>query len=377
MTANILEILKQTGALACLDCGKCTSICPVSRHSPYSPRLAVTLLTGGESTVDPGLWDCLTCDRCNLECPSDVHFGEMVGKVRRQAYLQNRFDIPCAHGGALQSMMRLAASEKTEPDRRDWIPDDARIAEEGEVLYFVGCLPQFDTFFDNLDLDLTGTARAALRLLNALDVEPVVLPDERCCGHDLLWAGDEEAFLQLTQRNLEAIRRTGAKTVVFSCAECYHTFRFPVNDRFGPLDFHAIHLTEFLSSRLEDLPLKSRPGSLTFHDPCRLGRFADVFKSPRLLMDAIPDVERREMPRSREQAACCGTSLWAACGAVSRSLQKERLEEAAATGADAMVTACPKCRVHFACSRSGPATHTMPDIPVRDIAEVLAEALGD
>ncbi|MHC4600219.1 MAG: (Fe-S)-binding protein [Planctomycetota bacterium] len=376
MTGSILEILKRTGALACLDCGKCTAICPVSRHSGYSPRLAVTLLSGGDTTPDSGLWDCLTCDRCNLECPSDVHFGEMVGQVRRLVFGGDGFEVPCAHGGALQSMMRLSASPDAKPDRSEWIPPNARVAEKGEVLYFVGCLPHFETFFEDFGLDLSATGRATLRILNTLDVVPVVLPEERCCGHDLLWAGDEETYLRLADHNLEAIRRSGAKTVVFSCAECYHTFRFDLAERLGSLPFDSVHITEYIASRLGAIRLRSLPRKVTYHDPCRLGRLSGIYKAPRILIDAVPDLQAVEMAHSHARAACCGTSLWAACGAVPRTLQLERLAEAADTGADTLLTTCPKCRIHFACARSGQEKNAGPGIVIRDLIELFAEALA-
>jgi len=375
MTPQILEILKRTGALACLDCGKCTSVCPVARHEPFSPRMAVTVLSGGTLDGDSGIWECLTCDRCNLECPSDVHFADMVGLVRRLAFDRRDFTVPCAHGGALQSMMRLSADPGTRPDRLDWIPEDARVAEKGEVLYFVGCLPHFEVFFEDLEVHPLATARASLKLLNAVGVAPVVLPDERCCGHDLLWSGDEKTFEALARLNIEAIHRSGAKVVVFSCAEGYQVFRSEIAERFGPLDFMCVHITEFLASKVADMPLKPRPGKVTYHDPCRLGRFGNVFSSPRALIEGVPELELVEMPRNREKAACCGTTLWASCGGVSRALQTERLVEAASTGAELLVTACPKCRIHFACARLGDEGGEVPSLPVKDVTELLAEAL--
>ncbi|MHC5037544.1 MAG: (Fe-S)-binding protein [Planctomycetota bacterium] len=377
MTSRIQDILKSTGSLACLDCGKCTAVCPVSRNSRFSPRLAVTLLSVNGLTPDSGIWDCLTCDRCNLECPSDVHFGEMVGKVRRLAFREGRLDVPCAHGGALHSMMRLAGMESAHPRRLDWVSADARIAEKGEILYFVGCLPQFDVFFNELPQQVGTTAHASLRLLNALDIAPVVLPDERCCGHDLLWTGDVESFDRLARLNIEAIERSGAKTVVFSCAECYWTFQNDIAERFGPLDFHCIHLSEFLASKVGSLPLRSSPITVTYHDPCRLGRFAGVYSPPRELLKAIPGLRLKEMERSRAKAACCGTSLWAACGPVSRMLQRERLREAVDTGAETLATTCPKCRIHFACARLGEGAEQAKALAVRDVVEVLAEALEE
>ncbi len=375
MEEDISYILKQTGALACLDCGKCTALCPVSRYGTFSPRLAVTLLAGGVEPEDGGIWDCLTCDRCNLECPSDVHFSDLVGKVRRAVGKGEAQRIPYAHGGALHSLMRLASDPAAVPDRLSWIPDDARIAEKGDVLYFVGCLPLYDSFFEDLGVRPLDTARSTLRLLNALDITPVVLPDERCCGHDLLWAGDEDAFRRLAEQNLEAIRRSGASTVVFSCAEGYRTFWYDVAERFGPLDFHCLHLSEFLTTQASKPAFRAIHKKVTYHDPCRLGRLADVYEAPRTALRAVPGLELLEMPRSREKAACCGTSLWAACGAISRVLQRERLQEAADTGADVLVTTCPKCRIHFACAASGEGSEDVPRIPTKDLAEILAEAL--
>jgi len=226
------------------------------------------------------------------------------------------------------------------PRRLSWLPGDAKVAERGDILFFVGCLPLYDALFEELGLGLTGIATSAIRILNALGVVPVILSEERCCGHDLLWTGDIEGFKRLAELNVEAIRATGAKKIITACPECYRTLKLDYPDVLGDLGFEVLHISEFLYRTLEEGKLKFErelKRKVTYHDSCRLGRHMGVYEPPRELLKAIPGLELVEMERNRENAACCGVSSWLLCGEISKKLQLERLKEAVATGAEQLV----------------------------------------
>jgi heterodisulfide reductase subunit D len=110
---------------------------------------------------------------------------------------------------------------------------------------------------------------------------------------------------------------------------------------------------------------------VTYHDPCRLGRLAGIYDAPRKLMEAIPGVRLVEMPRSRDNAVCCGTSGWMNCSSCSKEIQVQRLNEALETGADALVTACPKCQIHFRCAK---AAFDL-DLEITDLCDLLVDRL--
>jgi len=116
------------------------------------------------------------------------------------------------------------------------------------------------------------------------------------------------------------------------------------------------------------------PGRVTFHDPCRLGRHLGIYDPPRELLRAVPGLELVEMKHSREQATCCGGTAWVECGTAVKCLQNERLAEAKATGAERLVTACPKCDIHLRCALSGTDARTGPEIV--NMINLLAESLG-
>jgi len=374
--------LKDSHTFRCLECGKCTTVCPVSAYNGnFSPRRTISNLLASvdlEECADHLLWTCLTCGLCSYRCPVKVDYNSLMKKVRAAVYSPKAEEL-FSHGGALQAVMQLMCAPKINQNRLEWIPKDARYStEKGEVLYFVGCLPYFDAFFEDINVESTQIARQTVKLLNTLDIEPVILPDERCCGHDLLWTGDVDSFKKLNAINLELIKNSGAKTVVTSCAECYRTLLYDVPEYVGSLDVEVIHITQFLHRRLSQLKtnfVSSNPMSVTYQDPCRLGRHADVYIEPRELLEALPNLDLLEMDRSGKRSICCGTSAWTRCDSCSKQIQMDRLREARQTGADLLVTACPKCYVHFTCAQS---EKNLPDekkIIIRDITDVLASFL--
>ena len=220
-------------------------------------------------------------------------------------------------------------------------------------------------------------ARSAVRLLNAVGIVPAVSEEERCCGHDLLWAGDEHRFKELMHANIEAIKKSGAKVVVFTCAECLRTFevdyrRFLAEEGVE-LDLKFMHISEFLLERsaFEKIePHISAKITLTYHDPCRL-RHIRLFEAPRDVLRKIPSVELREMEHNRERGLCCGVGAMLTCGAVARAIQAQRLDEAERTGASKLVVACPKCWIHLDCAVSALGRK----IEVEDLTLTLANAL--
>jgi len=377
MDTELKTLMKSFGALACLDCGKCTANCPVAPHADFSPRLTIARMMAMDREAFfaiPDIGECLTCGMCAERCPSDVKFTYLIRELRAVGAAQG-WSPTCAHAGALHAMMRMQRAPEKKPSQTAWLTDDLRVAKKGKVLYFAGCLSQFDIYFNDLDLDMTGIARSMVRILNSMGIEPVVLPDESCCGHDLLWSGDKKSFEELTIKNVKAIRKAGVETVVCTCAECYHTLKFDVNELMGRLPFDVVHSSIFLKHRAlsEEISLSGNGESVTYHDPCRLGRLSGVYGDPREVLAQVSEL--REMEHSRHAGICCGTSLWTNCNAASMAVQTRRLDEAAATGADCLVTACPKCMIHFRCAQKKNESSAVPDIPIKDLVQVVAESL--
>jgi Fe-S oxidoreductase len=170
------------------------------------------------------------------------------------------------------------------------------------------------------------------------------------------------------------IRLSGAKQVIFSCPEGYYTVKNFYPKYFGELGFTPIHILDFLLEKFSEGVIHFEASDekvVTFHDPCRLGRLSGIYDTPRKILEMIPGIELREMPRSRENAVCCGTSGWMNCSHCSKEIQLERLKEAGDTGAGTLMTACPKCQIHFRCAKAAFDVN----IEITDLYDLIADRL--
>lgn len=380
--AELAQAVKRTNAFYCLECGKCTSACPIAlvNHS-YSPRriVAQTLSRSTDEVLtDPMLWACLTCKNCETGCPAHVDYTSLTLTLRSQAKERGQYGR-CTHAGALQALMRIMTAPELSQNRLSWVNGNLKIAEKGDVLFFVGCAPYFDVFFASLGVRTLDAVKSAVKLLNAVGIEPVVMPNERCCGHDLLWSGDRPNFLKLAEHNLAAIKQTGAKKVVFSCPECYRTIKEDYAANFGSLGFDTLHISEIIAEKMAAgemlFQTNSRDQTLTYQDPCRLGRHLGVYEAPRKIMNSLPGLRLAEMKQHSQHAMCCGVSNWMNCTMYSKQIQIERLQQAKATGADTLVTACPKCEIHLKCAMNDPNLGEKIKMEIKDVATLVAEAL--
>ncbi len=372
MTA-ISELIETTKTYYCLDCGVCTASCPVSKVFPdFSPRQIIERsLYELEEPSDDTIWSCLTCAQCSVRCPADINFPEFIRLIRGEA-ISSGFDGQVTHNGMLQTISAIQTGN-IQQNRKFWI-EDGKISETGDIFFFVGCRPFFDVIFRDVDAGSIKGSQNILKILNTCGVEPVVSNDERCCGHDALWNGNEEKFKQLAQINIDVIRASGAKQVVFSCPEGYHTFKYVYPEYFGDLGFKPVHILDFLADKLSRGVIEFKDSEkkiVTYHDPCRLGRLAGIYDAPRKLIQALSGLEFKEMTRSRENGVCCGTSGWMNCSRCSKDIQMQRLAEAMDTGAGTLITACPKCQIHFRCAK---AAYPL-DIEITDLYDLVAGCL--
>ncbi len=372
------SIIQRNRAYLCLDCGKCTASCPLARVDlDYSPRRIVERVVFGEAhavMANPHLWSCMTCGLCSARCPSDVDFARFIIELRAEAFQAGERGT-YAHDGILQEVMRIQTLNVPQ-ERTGWLSDGLQVADRGEYFYFVGCLPFFEVIFADLEFEALEIARSAVQLMNRAGVVPVVSEDERCCGADLLLAGDVDSFRKLANLNIRAIEASGAKKVVFTCAECYKAFKNDYPGYVGQVPFEMMHLTELLSETTgaTGLAFEPRPGPVTYHDPCRMARYLAVYEPPRSLINRVPEALLVEMQDSRERAMCCGSTAWVNCGGCLKLIQREKLRQARETGAQMMLTTCPKCQIHLSCaSRDLDADQTA---EVEDLVTWIARALA-
>lgn len=374
--AKLTRLIERFQVFQCVECGKCTGACPLAQvDQDFSPRRVAkhVIEKGLESNyVREKAWSCLTCGLCNVRCPQGIAFTEFV-RALRPLYLEKDRGGHLSHGGALHGLMRMQAYPRLRQNRLDWVTRDLRIASAGEILYFVGCLPYLENFFSDFGLQLLQIAVDTVRILNSLGIDPVVLPDERCCGHDLIWTGDASSFAKLREANLEAFRVSGAKTIITACAECSYALKHLYPDTAGEFPFEVLHISEYLQT-IGFQPLKNGDQRATYQDPCRLGRFQGIYRAPRELLGSV--FELREMPHFGRGAWCCGNSAWLHCDRYGKQMQVERLREAKQTGSNLMVTACPKCRVHLSCAMRDANRRQDLQLQIRDFSSVMAENMA-
>ena len=381
---NLEDIIQRTRTYYCLECGKCTSICPVARHDPsFSPRTMIeNALLGFEDELvfNQRLFSCLTCYTCQQRCPSDVDFPVFVREARSIAQDNGQRGI-CAHSGQLQSLARLMTSPNIKQRRLEWLSDKYRISDESDIILWIGCAPYFEPIFEDIEFRALDITEASLKILNSLGIEPRLLANEKCCGHDALWTGDIETFKKLAEHNAKEVKESGVKKIIFSCPEGYRTLKLDYPDYGFGLDCELQHISEFLMERIEGdgLKFKEISKTVTYQDPCRLGRHLGLYDPPRKVLEAIPGVELVEMEHSKWDSICCGTSAFTNCDSYSNMIRKERLSEATSTGAETLITCCPKCQTHFRCAMvdKGEEKRSMPNIEVMDLASLVASAIGD
>ncbi|NVM18719.1 MAG: FAD-dependent oxidoreductase [Candidatus Lokiarchaeota archaeon] len=197
--------------------------------------------------------------------------------------------------------------------------------------------------------------KSVIGILNQNEIVPVVLPDEKCCGHDIIWQGDTESFEKLARYNVKLFKDAGVKTIVFSCPEGYYTWNNEYRKLFkgsDDFDFELYHMSEYIMKEklLEDISFPNLGEvKVTYHDPCRLGRMSNVYEAPREVLKLIQGIKLLEMEHNKVDADCCGVSAYISCNQNSKLLQESRIKQAIETGADYLITTCPKCLTHLNC----------------------------
>lgn len=319
----------------CVQCGTCRSVCPVfdvvgweSANTRGRMLIIKSLLEGRSPSEDvlSSLASCTTCGICAAKCPAGVNPPEVVEAARAQLV---KCGITTEAQKKLKSAILTSGNSFGETkDRKHWLPDTERLklSEKSEFVYFVGC---FDSY------RYPEFAKKTFEVLQHFGV--TLLPDEQCCASPLLRTGFREEAEKVMERNLEQIRKTGAHTIITSCAGCYTTLK---NNYPGELN--VVSLPEFLAEHLEELKLKKLNLTVTYHDPCHLGRHNKIYDAPRKVIQAICTL--KEMKNIKENSRCCGGGGGVRIGYpdISLELAKNRLEDVP-EGVDFIVTSCPLC----------------------------------
>jgi len=379
---------------SCTECGRCQDACPASfTGKALSPKLLIMDLrdhlfeegpnvlsarAGGEDHESPPLvptavtdevvWDCVTCGACVRECPVSIeHIDHIVDLRRNLVMAESRFP---QEAGALLRNLESSSNPWGQPQaqRAAWADGlEVRVLEPGEsapeYLFWVGCAASFD------DRARNG-ARALVRLLNSAGIDFAILgPRELCTGDPARRMGHEYLFQTLAEQNVETLDGAGVRKIVASCPHCFNTLTNEYPDYGGR--FEVVHHTELLARLVRDgrlAPPRVDGRSVTYHDPCYLGRHNGIYDEPRSLVPSSV-----EMPRHGERSFCCGAGgarMWME-ERVGRQIADVRVEEAADTGADTLAVACPYCMIML----DDGTKSVGKDLDVKDVAQLMAESL--
>lgn len=378
---SIKEIVSSHDVYACQDCGKCTSACPLALSGkPFSPRALAGSIIAGEvdsSAVKDDVWACLTCGLCYDRCPSAVNYPVFIQEVRHFLKNHNRNGHE-SHGGFFQSLMRTMTSADLKIKKWNRLPEDIQIDSKSKILFFGGCAPYFDTFFrKHLGVQTFDIVTDSLHLLNFFDISPALLPGERCCGHDLLWTGDQDNFKRLAELNRDMISELGVEEIITACPECYRTLLHDYPKHGVELPVKVTHMFDLLEREIDKgaVDFKKIRRTFTFQDSCRLSRLEGRPDLPRNLIKRLKPGTFEEMQDTGGSAICCGNTGWTGCDTFSKALQVKRLRQARATGSDLLITSCPKCQIHLQCAMEDPFLGDELRMEMMDLTSMIARTI--
>ena len=375
---EIIDVIKESGGEAfnlCYQCGLCDTVCPWNRVRPFSMRKIVRQATFGLTEIESeDMWLCATCGKCLQQCPRGVKIIECAVSLRRIATEYGVFPgsaepVP-AISGSLKGEGNPFREERKE--RADWAKGlSVKTFTEGmEFLYFPGCYLCYDP-------RLKKVARATANILNKAGIEFGILGDkENCCGESIRKTGDEELFKRLARENIKTFIDHGVKKILVSSPHCYHTFKNEYPEFM--VDFEVVHISQYLFELINEgrLELTKELGkTVTYHDPCYLGRHNGIYDEPREVLKKIPGLRLIEMPDSRQDSLCCGGGggrIWMETPKGER-FSDLRLVQALGIGAEVLVTSCPYCITNFEDSRLN--LDDSEAIEIKDITEIIGEAI--
>jgi len=375
---EIIDAIKASGGDAfksCYQCGLCDTVCPWNRVTNFSMRKVVREATFGLTDIESeDIWRCTTCGKCPQVCPRDVKQIESGVALRRIA---TEYDV---FPHAVQPIRRVSASLNSDGNplsqdrsrRADWAKELGvkRFTEGTEILYFPGCYLCYDPRGRKI-------ARSTVEILNRAGVDFGILgTEESCCGESIRKTGDEALFKRLARQNIRTFVESGVKKILVSSPHCYHTFKNEYPEFM--VHFDVMHISQFVCRLVADgrLRLTKEYGkTVTYHDPCYLGRHNSVYDEPREALKKIPGLEFGEMAESRKNSFCCGGGggrIWMETRKGER-FSDLRLEQAVGLGAQVLATSCPYCITNLEDSMIN-----RPDsdvIEIEEITEIIREAI--
>jgi Fe-S oxidoreductase/nitrate reductase gamma subunit len=377
---------------ACTRCGRCDAACPSNgADEPLSPRGLLADLRGwAEGRHDPfrrgrgdgpslehaaagQVWYCTSCMACRHACPVSISPLEVIGDVRA-AFVEEGQSVPPQLAEMLERLYKYQnpwlskKGQKAGWSKKLGVADLTKKGQQAEWLYFVGCTTSLDTRAQEI-------ARSLSRLFHQAELSFGTLgKKEPCCGDIARRAGERGLFEEGRDKTCKLLEKHGVERIVASSPHCLDSFR-----KAYPAGREALHYTELLARLLDGGKLRFEeelPLTVTYHDPCYLGRHNGILEAPRRLLEKMPGVRLVEMEDHGAESLCCGGGggrMWEELPGQGSPAQR-RVRQAVDTGAEALVTACPLCLVMLEDARKTAGVEER--IEVVDLAELAVRALG-
>lgn len=384
---------------ACTECGRCTAACPAAttgkklsprniivniRHRTEDKAPLILAKAGEENEMiqktlvhnyiaDEELWACTTCMACVYECPVTIEHVDSIVDMRRNLVL-GESSFPNELNAVFKNIeTNFTPWAFNAQDRANWAEgmNIKTMAEDSnaEYLFWVGCAGSFDARYQKV-------SKAFASLMQKANVDFRILgTEEKCNGDTARRLGNEYLAQMMMQENVEMLNGYKVKKIVTGCPHCYNTLKneYP---QFGG-NFEVFHHTELINQLLNEGKLKLKDESvkskITYHDSCYLGRYNDIFDSPRDPLKMIKGTELVEMERNRDKGFCCGAGggrmfLEETEGT---RINNNRAEEAIKTNADTVASACPFCMTML--NDGIKSFDKQESVKVKDIAEIVLE----
>ncbi|MCP4668945.1 MAG: (Fe-S)-binding protein [Deltaproteobacteria bacterium] len=379
---NIVQLKKLSydEVAKCNKCGFCLPSCPtymVEKTEAYSPRgrnaitrFAIEDKLELNAETEKAIFTCLGCGACTAVCLSSVETKDLIFQ-NRECQVDAGFYPKIADRLVKTLEKNRNISDDDQEDRAEWLelikelPQDAFEKERADIVFFVGCVASFFPMVQKIPADMA-------RIMQKAGMDFTILGgDEWCCGFPLIGTGMPEKLEQMKAHNLKKVADVGARTIVFTCPSCYHTWR-----HFYKTDAKLMHATQLIQELVKD-------GKITFqheinvtaayHDPCDLGRNTGVYEEPREVLKAIPGVHFVELSMNRKFSACCGGggNVEMTDPELSARVARVKLDMIKEVGAEMVVTGCQQC-VRTMTTR---ARRAKIDLEVKDLTGLVADSM--
>lgn len=363
----------------CLQCGTCSSSCPTYFAMDVPPRKLWRMVSLGlkeDIARSSTFWLCTACHSCTIRCPRGIPVSDSMRQIREWVIRDGVQDTPRALNLMSQMILQSHNMQGEDNDSRlIWssnLPDGlGQLKRQAEVLWYVGCVSSFYPMAYRIP-------QAMVQILGRSGVDFTLLGGEEwCCGFPLYTGGMSDKVHELATHNLDRVRATGARTLVSTCASCYHTWKhiYPEILSDFPDDLEVLHATEYMARLVESGQLELGPVEqvVTYHDPCDLGKRSEIFDEPRYVLEHIPGIELREMANHRQNSLCCGGggNVETFSPDTVNEAARRRLLQAQVTGAGYVISACQQCmRTLF----NGARTHKI-RVRAMDISQIVLESI--